>query len=268
VCVLIHQKKGMLKMNKLVLTLVVILLFSCLITNCVQKTADIAQPESKNILRYGSLIKVKKEFEERYIILHKHTFPGVLDRLYKCNIRNYSIFLLDGVLFSHFEYIGSDFEGDMALMGDEVTKEWWKLTDPMQEPFENRKEEEWWASAELLYQMDTSKTAYQNARRLVFVGELKGGQLPAFKNRLNEIEDSCVQLILNANIQNWTLYEKDGRVYFYYEYVGDDFQTDLVNLEANAGFQEFCSKIEPLFKSSTEDEKQIWTYMKEVFHTD
>ncbi|MBC8186425.1 L-rhamnose mutarotase [candidate division KSB1 bacterium] len=96
--------------------------------------------------RFGSLIGVKKEFEERYIILHKHIFPGVLDRIHKCNISNYSIFLKDGILFSHFEYIGSDFAADMEAMADETTEEWWKLTDPMQEPPEDRKEGEWWAS--------------------------------------------------------------------------------------------------------------------------
>ncbi len=254
-------------MKRIVLILVVILLFSYLLTNCAQKKDDIKH-EKDNITRYGSLIKVKKEFEERYIILHKHTFPAVLDRLYKCNIRNYSIFLLDGVLFSHFEYIGSDFEGDMVLMGDEVTKEWWKLTDPMQEPIENRKEGEWWASMELLYKMDTSKTAYQKAKRLAFTCELKDGQLPAFKKCLKKIDDSIIQLILNADIQNWTLYEKDGRVCFYFEYAGNDIRKDIADLENNAGYLAFSNIIEPLFISEAGDKKQIWKFMKEIFHTD
>jgi L-rhamnose mutarotase len=258
----------MLKMNRFVPTLVVMLFFSCLGTNCKQKPAQTIRPERKNIQPYGSLIKVKKEFEEQYIILHNHAFPGVLDRIHKSNITNYSIFLLDGVLFSHFEYAGSDFEKDMAAMGDEVTKEWWKLTDPMQEPFENRKEGEWWASAELLYRMGTSKATYQSAQRLAFVGELKDGQLPALKRYLTEIEDSFVQLILSANIQNWTLYEKDGRVYFYYEYVGSEIRKDLTELENTTEYQVFANKIEPLFTSSARNNQQIWKYMKEVFHTD
>ena len=88
-------------------------------------------------MRFGSLIKLKPEYEERYIILHKHTFSGVLDRIRKSNIRNYSIFLRAGMLFSFFEYIGNDYDGDIAEIGrDKVTKEWWKLTDPMQEPLE------------------------------------------------------------------------------------------------------------------------------------
>ena len=86
-------------------------------------------------MRVGSLIKLKSEWEERYAILHKHTFPGVLDRIRKSNIRNYSIFLIDGMLFSYWEYVGDDYDGDMLEIGrNEVTQDWWKLTDPMQEP--------------------------------------------------------------------------------------------------------------------------------------
>ena len=47
----------------------------------------------------GSLIGLKEEFAEQYIILHKNTFPSVLGRIAKSNIDNYSIFLLDGFLF-------------------------------------------------------------------------------------------------------------------------------------------------------------------------
>ncbi len=255
-------------MKKLVGAFIVIFLFGFLFANCAQKAAETSPAETDNILRYGSLIKLKKEFEERYIILHKYPFPGVLDRLKKCNITNYSIFLLDGILFSHFEYVGSDFEGDMARMADEVTKDWWKLTDPMQEPFETRKEGEWWASAELLYQMDTSKTAYQKAQRRALVGELKDGQLPVFKKYLSEIKGSDEQLLLSHNIQDCTVYEKDGKVYFYYEYVGDDLRADVANLEATVDFQGFRNKIEPLFKSSVGGRKQIFKNMKEVFHMD
>ena len=97
-------------------------------------------------MRYGSLIKLRPEWEERYIILHKYTFPGVLERIYKSKIRNYSIFLHEKILFSYYEYAGNDFDRDMAeIAEDPVTKDWWKLTDPMQEPLETRRNGEWWA---------------------------------------------------------------------------------------------------------------------------
>ena len=109
-------------------------LFLCIfiLISCVQENDEFVDPNNSNITRFGSIIGLKPEYEERYIILHKHTFPGVLNRIRKCNIQNYSIFLRDGLLFSHFEYVGSDFDADMANMADDTTKDWWKLTDPMQ----------------------------------------------------------------------------------------------------------------------------------------
>jgi L-rhamnose mutarotase len=38
-------------------------------------------------------------------------------------------------LFSYFEYIGNDFDGDMKKMAaDSTTLRWWKETDPTQNP--------------------------------------------------------------------------------------------------------------------------------------
>ena len=77
--------------------------------------------------RLGSLIRLKPEYEERYIILHRHTFPSVLERIRNSNIRNYSIFLHDGMLFSFYEYVGNDYADDMEKIGaDPVTRDWWK----------------------------------------------------------------------------------------------------------------------------------------------
>ena len=105
-----------------------------------------------NHLVLGSIIGLKKEFEERYMALHNHTFPEVLDRIHRSNITDYSIFLLNGVLFSHMVYSGRDMDSDMKAIGtDKTTQEWWKLTDPMQQPFEYRKENEWWAGVQLWY---------------------------------------------------------------------------------------------------------------------
>ncbi len=100
----------------------------------------------------GSIIGLKKEFEDRYIALHKHTFPAVLDRIQRSNISDYSIFLHNGILFSHMVYSGNDFDADMALMGsDKSTQEWWKITDPMQLPFDSRAGNEWWTKTTLWF---------------------------------------------------------------------------------------------------------------------
>lgn len=105
--------------------------------------------------RYGKLIRVRPEKLEEYKRLHAAVWPEVLQTIYDCNIRNYSIFYRDGLLFSYFEYVGEDLAADMAKMAaDPTTQQWWKLTDPCQEPIETRHPGEWWAELEEVFHTD------------------------------------------------------------------------------------------------------------------
>jgi L-rhamnose mutarotase len=105
--------------------------------------------------RYGQIIGIKPEALEDYQKHHAAVWPEVLDMIHKCNIRNYSIFLRDHLLFAYFEYIGDDFEADMARMAaDPKTQEWWAIMEPMQAPLENRAEGEWWANMEEVFHTD------------------------------------------------------------------------------------------------------------------
>ena len=100
----------------------------------------------------GSIIGLKKEYTEQYIILHNNTFPPVLERIAKSNIANYTIFLSDGILFGFHDYLGDNYEKDMKEIGrDPATQQWWKLTEPMQSPLRDRKNGEWWAGLEHLH---------------------------------------------------------------------------------------------------------------------
>lgn len=105
--------------------------------------------------RYGQIIGVKPEHLEAYKKYHASVWPEVLEKIMECNIRNYSIFHKDGLLFAYFEYIGNDFEADMAKMAaDSKTQEWWSIMEPMQQPVENRSKGEWWANMEEVFHLD------------------------------------------------------------------------------------------------------------------
>ncbi len=105
--------------------------------------------------RYGSVIGVAPEKLEEYKALHRAVWPGVLAKIAECNIRNYSIYYKDGLLFSYFEYIGEDYEKDMALMAaDPETQRWWAVCKPCQVPVQNRAEGEWWADMEEVFHTD------------------------------------------------------------------------------------------------------------------
>ncbi len=101
------------------------------------------------------MIGLKKEGEQAYREYHANTWPKVLEVIRECNIRNFSIYLKDGVMFSYFEYYGSDFAADMAKMAaDETTQRWWAVVAPLQEPLATRKEGEWWANMEEIFHTD------------------------------------------------------------------------------------------------------------------
>jgi len=101
------------------------------------------------------VIKLKSESADIYKRHHAAVWPEVLVKIVECNIRNYSIYLKDGFLFSYFEYHGSDFKSDMAKMAAHPkTQEWWALVKPMQQPLEARTEGEWWAAMEEVFHLD------------------------------------------------------------------------------------------------------------------
>jgi len=105
--------------------------------------------------RYGMVIKVKPEKFQEYKQLHARVWPDVLKMIKESNIRNYSIYHKDGYLFSYFEYVGDDFESDMAKMAaDPTTQKWWDVCKPCQEPLETRAEGRWWASMEEVFHCD------------------------------------------------------------------------------------------------------------------
>ena len=129
--------------------LIIPLLF---LTNCSKpETAK----EIGQVQRHGWVIKVKPEKLEEYKKLHANPWPGINKMIKDCNIRNYSIYYRDGYLFSYLEYTGEDWDADMKKMAaDSLTIEWWKLTDPCQEPIESAREGEWWVNMEEVYHLE------------------------------------------------------------------------------------------------------------------
>jgi L-rhamnose mutarotase len=110
--------------------------------------------------RVGSVVGLNEETMEQYVLLHDHVWPEVLKRIRESNIRNYSIFigqLDDGryYLFSYFEYVGDDFDADMsAMVADPVTRDWWKLTDPLQRRVQGTPVGDQWKTMKQVFHTD------------------------------------------------------------------------------------------------------------------
>ena len=107
--------------------------------------------------RIAQVIRLRPEKREEYERLHAEAWPGVLAAIERANIRNYSIWLFEPehLLFASFEYHGSNYEADMALLAaDPETQRWWALTDPCQEPLADRGGDEWWANMREVFRHD------------------------------------------------------------------------------------------------------------------
>ena len=105
--------------------------------------------------RVGSMIGLQPGAVQRYKELHAAVWPAVLKQIHASNIRNYSIYLHNNLLFAYFEYIGDDFAGDMAKMAaDPMTQEWWAICSPMQTPLAEAQAGETWHTIEEVFHTD------------------------------------------------------------------------------------------------------------------
>ena len=105
--------------------------------------------------RHGMVLRVKSDRIEEYKAYHVQVWPEILAAIRESNIRNYSIYLKDDLLFGYFEYVGDDLQADWAKMAAAPRmREWWDLMEPMQTPLPTRAEGEWWAAMEEVFHVD------------------------------------------------------------------------------------------------------------------
>ena len=204
--------------------------------------------------RYGHLIRLKPEYRERYIVLHAHPFPGLIERMQEAGLRNYSIFLRDHVLFSYYEYVGADFETDMeAMADDETVQDWWTLTDPMQEPLPEREEGAWWARMDELYHGAPKSVPTEKTERMAYVSTFREGTEAEIRACYAEVGDVLAEALEDANFQNHTVYRLGTRRYSYLEYAGNAPDRDRERLLNTAVVQQLGETLEPLL---TDDAKR------------
>ena len=107
--------------------------------------------------RYGMIIGLNEDNKAEYVRLHAAVWPDVLKMINACKIRNYSIYLKEpeNLMFSYYEYHGTDYEADTAKMAaDPVTQEWWAVCMPCQKPLDTRAPGEWWAEMPEVFHLD------------------------------------------------------------------------------------------------------------------
>jgi len=98
-----------------------------------------ADKSTRPVRRFHAVTGLRREKAGYYFKLHAAVWPGVLKMIEQANIRNFSIAVkeIEGklYLFSYYEYVGDDYEGDMKrVAADPETQRWWRETEPCQLP--------------------------------------------------------------------------------------------------------------------------------------
>ena len=167
---------------------------------------------------FGQIIQLKPGSEEPYIILHKNTFPSVLQRIARSNFTNYSIFLLNDTLFGYYEYTGNDYAADTAAISqDQATQEWWKLTAPLQQPVIDCNPGDWWTDLELIFQHHTPGKLHHPVKRSAWFIKQKNDLSAPGEFQAVILENPALQSILNRML----VFKRKDHLFYYFEFEED-----------------------------------------------
>jgi L-rhamnose mutarotase len=77
------------------------------------------------------------------------------------------------------------------------------------------------------------------------------------------------KMIKECNIQNFSIYYKDGYLFSYFEYVGDDYEKDMKKMSDDPETQRWWKETDPCqIPLESRKEGEWWADMEQVYHLD
>lgn len=106
-------------------------------------------------------------------------------------------------------------------------------------------------------------------KRYGMVLKVRREKFEEYKRLHAAVWPEVLDMIANCNISNYSIYHKDGYLFSYFEYTGDDFEADMAKMAADTKTQEWWSLCKPCQQPlETRTEGEWWANMEELFHTD
>lgn len=95
------------------------------------------------------------------------------------------------------------------------------------------------------------------------------GRLEDYKKLHAAVWPKVLEMIKECHLENYSIYYKDGLLFSYYEYTGDDYEADMAKMAADPETQKWWSVCMPCQRPlPTRKEGEWWADMEEVFHLD
>ena len=99
--------------------------------------------------------------------------------------------------------------------------------------------------------------------------KIKLKKLEEYKKIHADIWPDVARMITKCNIKNYSIYHKDGFLFSYFEYIGEDFKSDMAKMAADPITQKWWDICMPMQEPlETRKEGEWWAEMEEAFHTD
>ena len=99
--------------------------------------------------------------------------------------------------------------------------------------------------------------------------KLRPEKLAEYKELHANVWPEVLQMIRACNIRNYSIYFKDGYLFSYFEYHGNDFSADMKKMAADPNTQAWWKLTDPCQEPlETRKPGEWWASMEEFFHAD
>ncbi len=106
-------------------------------------------------------------------------------------------------------------------------------------------------------------------RRFGQIIGIKPEHIQRYEQLHAEVWSDVLAMIRECHIQNYSIFRHENTLFAYFEYVGEDFATDMAKMGQDPKTIEWWDICKPLQEPmATRQSDEWWVTMKEVFHLD
>jgi L-rhamnose mutarotase len=98
---------------------------------------------------------------------------------------------------------------------------------------------------------------------------IKPENVEKYKDYHASVWPEVLHMIKQCNISNYSIFHKNGLLFAYFEYTGNDFAADMAKMASHPKTIEWWDIMMPMQEPlNNRDESEWWANMEEVFHLD
>jgi len=106
-------------------------------------------------------------------------------------------------------------------------------------------------------------------KRYGMVLRVRPDKLEEYKRLHAAVWPAVLDMIRACHIRNYSIYHKDGLLFGYFEYHGQDFAADMAKMAADETTQKWWALCQPCQEPlATRAPGEWWASMEKVFHCD